>query len=93
MAEQRRVHLIIKGIVQGVFFRAYVRQTAIDANVAGWVRNLYDGSVEAVFEGNKNDVEIAMAKCYKGPSASVVEGIDIKWEEFVGEFSFFSIRY
>ena len=90
---QIRAHLLIRGIVQGVFFRAYVRQAAIDSNLTGWVSNLFDGRVEAVFEGNKKDVEITVAKCFKGPSASHVEGIDIKWEKYIGEFSCFSVRY
>lgn len=93
MANEARVNLLIRGLVQGVFFRAYVRQTAIETNVTGWVRNLFDGRVEAVFEGNKRDVEKAVAMCFKGPSASHVEGIDIKWEKYKGEFSCFSIRY
>ncbi|MBF0472113.1 MAG: acylphosphatase [Nitrospirae bacterium] len=88
-----RAHLLISGIVQGVFFRAYVRQAAIDANVTGWVKNLFDGRVEALFEGKRKDVEIAVSKCYKGPSASHVEGIDLKWEKYIGEFSCFSVRY
>jgi len=88
-----RAHLYIEGLVQGVFYRAFVRELAVRAGLRGWVRNLPDGRVEAVFEGNQDDVENAVAACYKGPPAARVTSIDVAWEPYKGEFRDFEIRY
>ncbi len=93
MSELARVHLIIEGRVQGVFYRAFTRDVAVTLGLKGWVRNLYDGNVEAVFEGEKGKIGQAIAQCYKGPPASNVINIDIKWEDYTGEFNTFSVRY
>jgi acylphosphatase len=93
MADKARVHLIISGRVQGVFYRAFTRETAIRHGLKGWVRNLYDGAVEALFEGDKNAVEVAVAECFKGPPSSHVEHIEIEWDVWTGEFETFSVRY
>ncbi len=89
----KRAHLIIEGRVQGVFFRAFTRDVAIENGLKGWVKNIYDGNVEAVFEGDGGDIARAIARCYKGPAASHVTNIDIKWEPYTGEFRTFSVRY
>ncbi len=88
-----RVHLYIEGKVQGVWYRAFTRDVATKYGIRGWVRNLPDGRVEAVFEGDESDIEKAIAECYKGPPAAVVTNIDIKKEPFKGEFNGFEIRY
>ncbi len=88
-----RARLIIEGRVQGVFYRAFTRETAAFLGLRGWVRNLPDGNVEAVLEGDKKSIGKAIAKCYKGPPASRVTNIDIKWEEFTASYDTFSIRY
>ena len=88
-----RVHLFIEGIVQGVVYRAFAREVALKLGLRGWVRNMPDGRVEAVFEGEKDAVEKAIAECYKGPPASHVTNIDITWEPYKGEFNGFEIRY
>lgn len=88
-----RAHLIISGRVQGVFYRAFTEDTAHSLGLNGWVKNRSDGSVEAVFEGGKEDIEKAIASCYKGPPASKVSSIDVKWEEFKGEFKSFSVKH
>ncbi len=93
MEKLKRVHLIIEGRVQGVFFRAFVRETAAKYNLKGWVKNLYDGNVEAVFEGEGSDISKAIAECYKGPPTSKVLNIDIEWEDYTGVFNTFSVRY
>ena len=91
--EMARAHLIISGRVQGVFYRAFTEDVAQLLALKGWVKNRSDGAVEAVFEGRKEDIEKAISLCYKGPPASQVSSIDVKWEEFKDEFKSFPIRY
>ncbi|MDP2151614.1 MAG: acylphosphatase [Parvibaculum sp.] len=88
-----RAHLIISGRVQGVFYRAFTEEAARSLGIKGWVRNLPDGGVEALFEGEKDDIEKAVGICRKGPPASVVRDVDVNWEDFRAEFDAFSIRY
>ena len=88
-----RAHLIISGRVQGVFFRAFTERTAITHNLTGWVRNMPGGEVEAVFEGERQGIESAIRQCHLGPPSSKVYNIDVRWEEFTGEYKGFSIRY
>jgi acylphosphatase len=93
MGDKAGVHLIISGRVQGVFFRAFTRETAVRHGLKGWVRNLFDGTVEAFFEGDKNSVEAAVAECYKGTPSSHVDHIDITWGQWSGDFESFSVRH
>ncbi|MBF0345396.1 MAG: acylphosphatase [Nitrospirae bacterium] len=93
MDERKKAHLKIEGRVQGVGFRYFVRELAMRHGVNGWVRNLYDGSVEAVLEGDSKDVSIAVAYCYKGPPGSLVTNVDVTWMEYTGEFTSFGIRF
>lgn len=93
MGTLARAHLIIEGRVQGVFFRAFTREVGANLKLQGWVRNRPDGSVEAVFEGPKESVESAIARCRMGPPGSRVDNISEKWEEYSGEFNTFTIRY
>ncbi len=88
-----RVHLYIEGVVQGVFYRAFVLELALKSGIKGWVKNLPDGRVEAVFEGKQEDVEKAIAECYKGPPGAHVTNIDVARESYRGEFRNFEIRY
>lgn len=88
-----RAHIIIDGKVQGVFFRGFTSDVARSLGLAGWVRNLYDGRVEAVFEGEREQVEKAIRQCYEGPPFARVSKIDLKWEDSVEELSDFRIRY
>ena len=87
-----RAHLFFHGRVQGVFYRAFVRNQAARLGIHGWVRNLYDGSVEAVFEGGRELIEEAIAACRRGPSGARVEEVDLSWETPSGEQGF-EIRY
>ena len=89
----KRTYVFIEGRVQGVFFRAETQKTANNYNVKGWVKNLYDGRVEALFEGKEEDVERAVLWCYQGPAHSSVTGVEVKKEPFTGEFDSFSIIY
>ena len=90
---QKRLHLIIKGRVQGVFYRASTRDTAVKLGLKGWVRNMADGSVEAVFEGNEKTLKEVLQWCRNGPPGAYVSKIEEKWDEFTGEFDRFDIRY
>jgi acylphosphatase len=91
--EKLRAHVIIHGLVQGVWFRASTKDEANRLGVNGWVRNLPDGSVEALFEGEKKKVEEIVGWCHRGPSGARVAGVDIAWEPYKGEFQHFDIRY
>lgn len=88
-----RVHLLIEGHVQGVFFRACTREMANSLMLTGWVRNLSDSNVEAVFEGAEDMLNQAVQWCYKGPPGANVTRIDEKWFEYTGEFKSFDIKY
>jgi acylphosphatase len=79
--------------VQGVFFRAYTQEAAQKEGVSGWVRNLPDSRVEAVFEGREDDVDRMVSWCYKGSPMSRVDQVDVKEETFTGELRSFEIRY
>lgn len=91
--EKARAHVLISGRVQGVFYRSFTEDVAHSLGLKGWVKNCGDGKVEAVFEGKKEDIEKAISLCYKGPPAARVSNIDVRWEDFKGEFDIFSTRY
>jgi len=88
-----RAHVFISGLVQGVFFRWETRKNALKNNVKGWVRNLRDGRVEAVFEGEKEDIEKMIKFCEKGSPGAKVEKVEVKWENYKGEYENFEIIY
>jgi acylphosphatase len=88
-----RAHVILSGTVQGVCFRSGVREKAHDLNVNGWVKNRFDGRVEAVFEGEKFSVLELVDFCRKGPPGAHVKDTELKWEPFENEFSSFEVRY
>ncbi len=90
--EQTRAHVLIKGRVQGVNFRASTQSEARQSGVAGWVRNLSDGRVEAIFEGPESAVQQLIRWCHQGPSLAHVENIDVTWEEPEGQVSGFQVR-
>ncbi|MHB8895224.1 MAG: acylphosphatase [Candidatus Geothermincolia bacterium] len=92
MAERVRARVVVRGRVQGVFFRARTRQTARQLGLSGWVRNVRDGSVEALFEGDRDSVEKAIGWCREGPPASVVDSLDVEWLE-PGALQGFEVRY
>jgi len=82
---------MISGKVQGVFFRAHTEEIARSLNLKGWVRNLSNGSVEAVFEGKKEDIASMLVWCKKGPRLANVEKVAVIDEPYLGEHKQFSI--
>lgn len=88
----RRVKVRVSGRVQRVFFRAYVQDEARRLGLGGWVRNLHDGRVEAVFEGPAEKVEMMLAWCRKGSPLSYVEQIETEEEDLQGVSNGFEIR-
>lgn len=91
MSETVRARVLVSGRVQGVFFRTETFSRASSRNVAGWVRNLPDGRVEAVFEGERLEVESMIRFAHQGPSMAAVDDLEVSWEEPAGE-SGFSVR-
>ena len=83
-----RVRVRVRGRVQGVFFRAEAQARAESLGVAGWIRNADDGSVEAVFEGDDEQVESMVEWCRRGPAGARVEEVEAVGEEPVGETGF-----
>jgi acylphosphatase len=88
-----RLHVVIEGIVQGVFFRASTREEASKLGLTGWVKNCFDGNVEAVFEGERGKVEQMLKWCKIGPPGAKVINIKSNLEAATGEFDAFSIKY
>jgi acylphosphatase len=86
-----RAHVFASGRVQGVFFRQKTKQQAEDRGITGWVSNLEDGRVEAVFEGEEDAVKALVDFCRKGPKGAVVTDFVVKWEAFKREFQRFQV--
>jgi len=87
-----RAHVLVSGRVQGVFFRQETQEKALMLNVTGWVRNTNDDRVEAVFEGEEENVEKMVDFCKTGPAYANVTRVKVTWERYVGEFESFRIR-
>ncbi|WP_247001810.1 acylphosphatase [Halosolutus gelatinilyticus] len=92
MTDRSRAHVFVSGKVQGVFYRATTRETAREHGVDGWVKNLQDGRVEAVFEGPENAVESMIEFCHEGSPAADVNDVAVEYEEPRGEEGF-EVRY
>lgn len=87
-----RVRVVISGLVQGVFFRDSTRRRARELGVTGWVRNLPDGRVEALLEGERGDLERLVEWAHDGPPGALVESVETDWREYRGEFPTFEVR-
>jgi acylphosphatase len=83
-----RARALVRGRVQGVFFRAEVSSRARSLGLAGWVRNRPDGSVEAVFEGEQERVDSMLRWCERGPAGARVDAVEVSWEQPVGDTRF-----
>ncbi|HDZ89530.1 MAG: acylphosphatase [Deltaproteobacteria bacterium] len=88
-----RVHLIIEGRVQGVWFRESTRREAVSLRVYGWVKNLPDGTVEALIEGPEDQVKKLVSWCHEGPPSAKVTRVRERPETWQGEFSSFDIAF
>lgn len=88
-----RATVIVRGRVQGVAFRHHTSQAALRHDVTGWVKNLSDGSVQACFEGEAEDVQAMVEWCRRGPDLAQVDELIEQREHYSGEFSGFAIRY
>lgn len=90
---KERVHLVVHGRVQGVFYRATTLEKALELGLGGWVRNRADGAVEVVAEGDREKLEKLIEWCRVGPERAQVGNVDIDWESYIGEFREFTIKY
>jgi acylphosphatase len=91
MFEKTRVHIFVSGRVQGVFFRRSIKNKAEKLELTGWVNNLADGRLEAVFEGEKEKIEEIIKWAKRGPFLAKVENLEVIREAYGGEFQNFEI--
>ncbi len=91
--EKVRARVVVRGRVQGVYFRAETRDRARQLGLTGWVKNRPDRAVEAVFEGEKGAVEEMVSWCRKGPPLAEVAGLEVEWSSYTGEFDDFKIAF
>jgi acylphosphatase len=91
--ENVKARVIVEGRVQGVFFRYHTQKKASELGLTGWVRNRPEGSVEAIFEGEKKKVDQIIQWCRRGPSEARVTRVHTTWENYNGEFQDFTITY
>ncbi len=89
----KRIYVLISGRVQGVFYRAFIMERAQILKLTGWIRNLSDGRVEALFDGKDADVEAILEYCKKGPPHANVKEVDYREETPAEEFPDFRIIY
>ncbi len=90
---QKRIHIFVTGRVQGVFFRQSTKVMAIKNNVKGWIRNLDDGRVEIVAQGETQDIDNLAHWCKTGPANSRVDEFELSEENISDEFENFEVRY
>ena len=88
-----RAHIFVRGRVQGVFFRDHTRKWASSLGLTGWVRNLADGRVEVMVEGDQTRIKRLIACLEEGPPLSHVEDVQVNWEDHQGEFDDFKITW
>jgi acylphosphatase len=88
---QKRIHLVVRGRVQGVYFRASAQREARQLGLTGYVKNRNDGAVELVAEGEEDQVKDFLAWSQHGPSTAVVERVETRWRSYTGEFPDFRI--
>jgi acylphosphatase len=82
---------LITGLVQGVFFRREITDLARRLRITGWVRNLSDGRVEALAEGERTQLDSLIRFCNVGPRGAIVRGVEVEWSDYKGEFRGFRI--
>jgi acylphosphatase len=87
----KQVHVLVRGRVQGVFFRASTQREARRLGLTGWVKNRPDGPVEIFAEGEEDELKELIAWANKGPSAARVDRVEVRWRGFAGDLSEFRI--
>jgi acylphosphatase len=92
MAGRERVHLLVSGRVQGVFFRGATMDEATRLGLAGWVRNLPDGRVEVLAEGERAALDALVRFCGRGPPAARVDRVEQAWSAYAGDLAPFTAR-
>lgn len=92
MSEPARMHAIVQGRVQGVGFRAFTQRCAANLDLVGWVRNRWDGTVEVVAEGTKENLENLLRNLRRGPYAGTTSQVIHDWHPATGEFSSFRVK-
>ncbi len=90
--DQQRAHVYVSGDVQGVFFRDSTREKAEQLGLSGWVKNLPDGRVEALFEGPPNKIREMVQWCEQGPPHAAVEDVDVDYDAAQEDLSGFEVR-
>jgi acylphosphatase len=93
MTDKARVHILLSGRVQGVAYRYFAEKYAHSLGVTGWVRNRGDGRVEILAEGDRVSVDRFLGHLKEGPRLARVDDVDIRWEEFTGEFPDFRVSF
>ncbi|MFC1942818.1 acylphosphatase [Chloroflexota bacterium] len=93
MSDLYSLQATVTGRVQGVYFRAFVAETALKLSLTGYVRNLPDGSVEVRAEGEKQQLERLFGYLKSGPPHARVENVETGWQGYTGDYSGFTIRY
>ena len=93
LMSSKRVRLFVTGKVQGVFFRQTLKVMAKKNNIFGWVKNLKDGRVESVLEGDEEKINKLIEWAHNGPANSRVECVEVQNEKFLAEFSKFDVLY
>jgi acylphosphatase len=89
----RRAEILVRGLVQGVMYRYNTEMKADEFHLTGGVRNLRDGRVEVICEGAEGDIGKLIEWCRRGPQGAVVEGVDVVWKEYTGEFKWFRVLF
>ena len=88
-----RVHIVVSGKVQGVFFRHHTKEAADELSLYGWVRNLRNGDVELIAEGYKDDLDKFVEKVQKGSPFAIIRDVKAEWSDYLGEYDRFSVRF
>jgi acylphosphatase len=91
--DMKRLHILITGMVQGVFFRAHMQRVARSLELTGWVKNLADGKVEATVEGSEINLASMLDWCREGSSGAVVTQVEVTDEPYTGDDTDFSVRH
>ena len=87
-----RAHIFVRGRVQGVFYRKHMQEKARSLHLTGWAKNVIDGRVEIVAEGEKEQIEQFLKECKEGSALTKVQNIEVEYENYAGEFADFEVR-